>query len=74
MVLRECGAEGRGLVARNALPRGTQLLQLPGSLLITQETALQGEAWLLLVALTLLLVLLLVLCLPWLIHGVQSLG
>ncbi|KXZ55876.1 hypothetical protein GPECTOR_2g1427 [Gonium pectorale] len=39
LLLRQCGREGRGLVADRPLPRGEALLQLPDSLLITPERA-----------------------------------
>lgn len=42
LVLRDCGVEGRGLVASRALPKGEALLQLPESLLLTAEVAARG--------------------------------
>ncbi|GLC54779.1 hypothetical protein PLESTB_000905100 [Pleodorina starrii] len=39
LLLRQCGREGRGLVAARPLPRGETLLQVPDSLLITAERA-----------------------------------
>lgn len=37
--LRDCGGEGRGLVASRRLPRGTPLLNVPESLLLTADVA-----------------------------------
>eukprot|EP00198_Chlamydomonas_reinhardtii_P001652 XP_001690988.1 lysine N-methylase [Chlamydomonas reinhardtii] len=39
LVLRQCGREGRGLVADRPLGRGEALLQLPDSLLLTPQRA-----------------------------------
>ncbi len=43
LFLKECGAEGRGLAASAVIRKGTKLLQLPGSLLLTAAVAAQGE-------------------------------
>mgnify|MGYP001807345691 CR=1 FL=1 len=42
LVLRQCGREGRGLVADRPLGRGEALLQLPDSLLLTPQRAAEG--------------------------------
>ncbi|GLI58716.1 hypothetical protein VaNZ11_000469 [Volvox africanus] len=39
LLLRQCGREGRGLVASRPLPRGDVLLRVPDSLLLTAERA-----------------------------------
>ncbi|GIL70656.1 hypothetical protein Vretimale_3761 [Volvox reticuliferus] len=39
LLLRQCGREGRGLVASRPLPRGEVLLRVPDSLLLTAERA-----------------------------------
>ncbi|GIL47048.1 hypothetical protein Vafri_3880 [Volvox africanus] len=39
LLLRQCGREGRGLVASRPLPRGEVMLRVPDSLLLTAERA-----------------------------------
>ncbi|KAG2445824.1 hypothetical protein HXX76_000428 [Chlamydomonas incerta] len=44
LVLRQCGREGRGLVADRPLARGEALLQLPDDLLLTPQRAAEGPS------------------------------
>ncbi|GAX78136.1 hypothetical protein CEUSTIGMA_g5578.t1 [Chlamydomonas eustigma] len=44
LTLRQCGVEGRGLVAKERIRQGTKLLQLPENFLISSELALKESS------------------------------
>lgn len=42
VLLADCGAQGRGLMAGRKLWKGEKILKVPEGLLITADTAMQG--------------------------------